>query len=96
MANRWFRIPETGDGSEGNAYRPDYVKNMDLNYSGNTAHPDGAPTWVVRVYGTSSELDTLASKQGVTEYSSVPKNALDQMFGQNREESEWNNAFEVI
>ena len=95
MANRWFRIPETGDGTMGNAYRPDHVDAMGLSYSGNEPHPDGPPVWVVRVRGTTSELDTLAGKLGVTEYDSVPVTVLDQMFDQDRTASAWADAFRV-
>lgn len=46
MADRWFRLPETGDGSSDDPYRPDTFGHDIDGYSGNTAHPDGAPHWV--------------------------------------------------
>lgn len=68
---------------------------MGLDHSGNESHPSGSPSWIVRVYGTNSELDTLASKPQVTEYSSVPDSTLDKMFAQNRESNGWNSGFQV-
>lgn len=94
MADRWFQLRETGSGTTDDPYRPEYVDEMGLEYTGNKKAPNGAP-WIVRAYGTESELDTLAGKSGATEKSSVPKQALDSMLNQTRTESEWNQAFSV-
>lgn len=91
---RWFRLPETGDGSIDNPYRPD-AKGYDVSWTGNKAHPDGAPHRVVRVYADGETLDALADEQGVKDLSSVPTQALNNMFGQNRDDDGWNRAFQI-
>lgn len=93
--NRWFRLPETGDGTAKNPYRPD-LKGHDVDgWSGNESHPDGAPNFIVRVYADSAILDSLANESGVQKLSSVPTTSLNNMFGQNRTDSEWNNSFKI-
>lgn len=96
MADRWFRIPETGDGTTLNTYRPDYVQSMGLAFSGAKSHPDGAPVWVVCVYGSSDDLNTLAGKAGVQELSrSEMKSAIDKIHGVNRTADEWNSRYRI-
>lgn len=95
MASRWFRLPESGDGSFTNPLTPDLYGHAVDGLSGTKSHPDGAPYWVVRVFADNSTLDSLASESGVVELSSVPTDALNQMFGQNRDAAEWKIAFKV-
>lgn len=93
--DRWFRLPEVGDGTVDNAYRPD-TKGYDIDgFSGNTAHPNGSPIWVVRVYADEATLDALAAESGVVELSSVPTDALNNMFGQNRTAAEWEEGLKI-
>jgi len=92
MAERWFQLREVGSGTVGDPYRPEYVESMGLDYTGNKKAPDGAP-WLVRVYGTDSELDTLAGKSGATELLSVPTDALNQMLDQTRDAEGWERGF---
>lgn len=68
MPDRWFRIPQTGNGTPGDPYRPDHVHSMaDIHgYSGNK-YRNQSSRWVVRVYGTESALDSLAAENDVTE-----------------------------
>jgi len=99
MANRWFRLRDTDTPlvGSGSVSRPDfegYEDNIGA-WSGNTAHPDGAPHWVVRVYADSSTLDGLASEAGVVDLGNVPVTALNEMFEQNRDEVGWQEAFRV-
>lgn len=95
MPTEWFRLPETGSGeTPQDAKRPAYVRSMGLSFSGNESYPDGAPFWIVKVKGTKSELDELASKPKAKRLSNIPKQALNNMFGQNRTEKEWEEAFE--
>lgn len=95
MPDRWFRLPETGDGSNDNPIRPD-TKGYDIDgFSGNKTHPDGSPYWVTRVYADTTTLDALANETDVVELSNVPKSALDTMFGQNRTKSAWKKAFNI-
>jgi len=86
--NRWFQLREVGSGTSDNPYRPEYVNGMGLDWRGNKTAPNGAP-WVVKVYGTASELDALASKSGTVELSSVPSDALNQMLDKDRTEEKW-------
>lgn len=95
MADRWFRLPELGNGSLSNPLRPDLKGYSVDGWAGNTAHPDGAPYWVVRVYADTTTLDSLANESGVVELSSVPDTALNNMFGQNRTATEWESAFSI-
>lgn len=92
MPDRWFRIPETGTGDPSNndAYRPKYVRSEVEAWSGQKQHPNGSPVWVVRAFGTSTQLNNLASKSDVVELSqSDAKQALDKIFGVSRTASEW-------
>lgn len=89
MPSRWYQIQEVGLGSGSDPHRPDYVGGIDIDkWVGNKTAPSGAP-WVVKVYGTTIELDTLSSKSGTTELSSVPSDALNQITGLNRYTDEW-------
>lgn len=101
MSSRWFRLneKEVQDSDDANITRkePDfhgYEDDID-GYSGNTSHPEGAPQWVVRVYADDATLDALAAESGVVALDSVPTQALNNMFGQNRSASEWNDAFKI-
>lgn len=93
MAERWFRLPEMGTGTMDDPLRPKYLDGLD--YSGRPEHPDGSPIWVVRVYGTTAELDDLASKQNAVELGGVPTDALNRMLGVNRTASDWERGFRV-
>lgn len=94
MPNRWFQLRETGTGTEQDPYRPEYVQEMGLDFTGNKTAPNGAP-WVVRVYGTQTELDELANKPGVTEKSSVPTETLNKMLAQDRNADGWKQSFQI-
>lgn len=95
MGNRWFRLPDIREGTNGNEHRPD-TKGYPINdFSGNKDHPGGAPIWIVRVYADTETLDSLASEPGVTELDNVPTTALNNMFRADRTDSEWNKRFKV-
>jgi hypothetical protein len=64
-------------------------------WSGNKARPNGAPWWVVRVYADSETLDALASKPRVKELSDIPVQALNNMFGQNRDKDGWRRGIQL-
>lgn len=93
--SRWFRLPETGDGSAGNDIRPDFRGHEDQveGWVGSAAHPNGAPHWVVRVEADTATLDDLGSEPQVIEFDGDPETALNQMFGQSRTVGEWATAF---
>lgn len=96
MANDWFRLRERGEGSQSDPYRPE-LHGHDLDYSGNKKHPDGAPFWIVRVYGTETEVDALETdlSNGEQRLRSVPVEALGAMLGQNKSIDEWEAAFDL-
>ena len=96
MTDRWFRLPKTTDEETGTT-KPDFKGHEDAidGWSGNKPHPDGSPSWVVRMYADQSTLDALADESQVVALDGVPTQALNQMFGQNRSSSEWNESFKV-
>lgn len=95
MTNRWFRVPEIGDGTFANPYRPKYSDRVDA-YSGNKSHPDGSPIRIVRFYAPSDVLDGIAAESDAVELSEVPVDALNQMFGQDRDADGWERGFRVV
>lgn len=95
MANEWFRLPETGSGTDTDPFRPDLFGYDVTGWAGNESHPDGAPSWVVRVYADQTTLDNLANETGVSRYDRLPSQALNNMFGQNRTADEWREGFSV-
>lgn len=95
MPERWFRIREVGSGTITDPTRPDHVDELGLSYSGNAAHPEGAPKWIVRVYGTTAELDDLEGRPGVQRLPEIPTTALNQLFGQQRDAAGWTEGFDV-
>lgn len=62
---------------------------MGLAWCGNKSHPEGAPIWIVKAYGTTAELDNLAAKSGVTELPGAPAQALNSVTGLDRSASDW-------
>jgi len=94
MADRWFRVPETGSGAVDDPIRPDLF-GYDVEFSANKSHANGAPIFVIRVFSDSETLDKLASEPGATELPDVPVTALNNMFGQDRTAETWNQAFAV-
>lgn len=95
MAERWFRLPETTGGPDGDTIIPDTFGHDVDAQAGNAAHPDGAPTWVVRVRGTPDDLDALASEPQATELPDIPVQALNNMTGQQRDAAGWERGFKV-
>lgn len=96
MANQWFRLHDSVGGDTGDQHAPEYVRSMGLDYTAQKSHPNGSPIWVVRVYGTSTELNDLRSKNNVVELSrSEAKKALDKMFGVARTADEWEDRFQT-
>lgn len=97
MANDWFKLQQTGDGSIDNAHRPDF-KGYDVDgFAGNEANPNGGPPWLVRVYADSATLDAIEAdlSAGEQRLSSVPAQALNAMFGQTRDDAGWQDGFNV-
>lgn len=96
MADRWFRLPETTrELPDRNVAMPD-LKGYDVDgWSGNKAHPDGAPYWVVRVHADAGTLDALSGESNVIELAGVPTEALNQMLGQTRDATGWERGFGI-
>ncbi len=63
MADRWFRVPQIGAGTTADPFRPE---TNGLNQWA-SAGQYGDNDFLVRVYGTTAELDALALVTGVTE-----------------------------
>lgn len=95
MNSRWFRLPETGSGTDSDPTRPDLLGYTVDGTSGNKSHPDGAPHFVVRVFADETTLDNLAGEPDAQAYDNVPTTALNQMFGQERDSDGWQSGFEV-
>lgn len=93
--NDWFRLQGAGSGALDDPYRPDFKGHDVDGWGGNKHHPDSGPPWVVRVYGDSSTLDSLAAEDGCQRLNSVPTDALNQMFNQNRTDEGWKEGFQV-
>lgn len=95
MGSKWFRLPEAGDGTDENPFRPD-SQGFDIDgWSGQKSHPDGGPKWVVRVYAEQTTLDDLASDPNVQQYDRLPSQALNNMLGQDRTADGWRRGFAV-
>lgn len=78
MATGWFRIPETGQGTDADPVRPDYLDTIGIeDWTGNTMAQ--SPRFLVRVYGTSQQLDELRAKNEVTEH--TPEKARSTFHG---------------
>lgn len=95
MSNRWYRLPASGDGTEGTPYAPDFKGHTVDGWAGNASHPNGTPKWVVRVYADTQTLDDLAAETNCVELSSVPVDALNAMLGQTRDADGWRRGFTV-
>lgn len=95
MANRWFRLPQTGDGSFDDPYRPDLFGYDVDGWAGNASHPNGPPKVVVRVFADTATLDELANESQAQSLENVPVKALNNMFGQNRDAEGWDHVFNV-
>lgn len=97
MASRWYRLPETGSGDDLDEIRPDLLDHADDvdGWSGNAAHPDGAPQWIVRVYGDDTTLDALAGEPQAVALDGVPVQALNEMLGQDRDADGWREGFRI-
>lgn len=93
--SRWFNIPETGDGSVGNSYRPDYVGSKDVvGYSGRRI-ASNSPRFFVKVVAETSVLDSLASEPSVSELSGAPEQVFNSDFGVSNSASEYDSNFTV-
>lgn len=99
MPNQWFQLPETGDGSVTDPYRPAYIDEIDGldGHSGNKTAGE-APKWVARVYGTDAALSELASKPDTVELADDEAarqlNQMDSTAGE-RSPVEWAKSFSV-
>jgi len=92
--NRWYRLPETGSGTETDPYRPAYLDKDGIEgWAGNKAHPNGSPIWVCRVHGSTDALDALADELQATQLSQVPTHTLNNIFGQDRDATGWREGF---
>jgi hypothetical protein len=90
---RWFRLPEIGDGSGEDPYRPDTFGHA-VAVAGNKSHPGAAPYWICRVAGPPEVLDALAAEPRARDLSNLPVQALNNVFGQNRNENGWKRGFD--
>lgn len=76
--------------------RPDLAGHDVDGWSGQKSHPDGgSKKWIVRVYGDEATLDALAAESTAQRLDSVPVDALNQMFGQQRDAAGWERGFNV-
>lgn len=95
-ANDWFRLPESGAGTEADPSRPDLLGYDVDGWTGQKSHPDGgSKKWVVRVYADAATLDTLAAEAGAQRLDSVPVDALNQMLNQQRDAAGWERGFNI-
>lgn len=96
MASDWFRVQKTGSGTDDDPFRPDLDEFDTDGYAGNEdTETSQNPNMVVKVVGDPTVLDNVAASSQATRLDNVPKQALDQMFSQNRSEAEWDTAFSV-
>lgn len=96
--NDWFRLPETGDGTEGNSIRPDFLGHgAEIDgWSGQKSHPDGGAKWVVRVYGDAAALEALASEPKAQRLDNIPVQALNKMVGgEDRDAAGWRRGMRI-
>jgi hypothetical protein len=92
MPSRWFNLPDTGTGTLNDPYRPKLFGYSVEGWAGNKQNPQ---KWVVRVFADSSTLNSLAAEPQATSFGDVPTQALNNMFGQNRNENGWENGFNI-
>lgn len=112
MADRWFVVPIVGTGGATDPYRPKYSSTSGLTgYTGNTHYFDestysdlpwsGQEMYVVRYYGSTSALDTVAGYDdayGKQEYSLTDSEVADYLndkFGVTRTFEEWLGSFQA-
>lgn len=99
MADRWFRLPGTGAGTQADPHLPQYVDASGIDgWAGQNPHPDGSPEWVVHVFGTTTALDDIAAEPDATELTDNDvETAMNNMAGVagTRTAAEWSDAFSV-
>lgn len=95
MPSNWFRLPETGDGSETDPYRPALFGHDVDGWAGNQSHPDGPPKVIARVYADQQTLESLANEPGVQRLDNTPVQALNQMFNKDHNAEAWNQSFRI-
>jgi hypothetical protein len=96
MPADWFRVKKTGTGTEDDPYRPDLDAFTIDGFAGNEDDVTGnTPVMVVKVVADQAVLDDIANASQATRLSSVPKDTFDQLFGQTRTASEWDQAFTI-
>lgn len=67
MANRWFLVPIVGTGTSSDPYRPKYSDESGISdHAGQQVTVDGSDYYAVRLYGTTSALDTVESYSDAT------------------------------
>lgn len=91
---RWFRLPETGDGTLDDPYRPKTF-GYDVSTTGTKKHPEGAPHWIVKVYGDEADLDALADEPKAVDLGDTPTGTLNKMKGRDWPGDEWEDRFRI-
>lgn len=81
MPSKWFRLPETGDGSEENPYRPDLLGYEIDGWTGNKNPDADAPIWYVRVYADESTIQALADEPRAQPLGYIPVSAMAAILG---------------
>lgn len=81
MTSQWFRLPETGDGSDGNPYRPDLLGHEIDDWAGNKNPDADAPIWYVRVYADESTLQALGDEPKAQPLGDVPVTDMADILG---------------
>lgn len=94
MPSNWFRIQQTGSGTDDDPYRPD-LDAFDIDGFAGQDDDEQTPKFVVKVVADQAVLDDIAASSQVQRLDSIPKPALDRILGQSRSEAEWDQAFTV-
>lgn len=94
MSSRWFRIPMVGNGSMQDPLRPKYAIRTDGYVWTDREVFGGSPVRLARFYGDEATLDEIAAETDVREIS-LPVDALNATFGQNRTAAGWREGFKI-
>lgn len=94
MADRWFRVPVTGDGTMDDPIRPKHADRVDGFAWTDRGVFSSSPRRLARFYSDDTVLDDIAAESDVQEVS-LPVDSLNNAFGQSRDADGWREGFHI-
>lgn len=96
MPTAWFQLPEqVVEQGDSEVRMPDFFGHDVHGFSSPRPEPGGPSRRLVHVGGTEAALDALASEPQAVRLDNLPVEALNNMFGQNRDTNGWERGFRV-